>query len=303
MGITPFPNGISSYGVPVLGGGDYPIAGSVFFVGSAHSGVNSPDYGSKALPFATVDYAIGKCTAGKGDVIYVLPKHVETLATAGAITADVADISIIGLGRGTARPTFTLSDTASTIAVSAANVTIENIILTGSVAELVTVFNVTAAGCTLDRVDFHGGATSTIKFLTTTAAADKLTIMNCHHYTTAAVTANAWWIQLTGCDDARILNNTFTIVTSNNAASGVIGGLTTASLRVLVKGNDIYNLGTSCLPLSMLASSTGMLSYNNIGCSKTAAAGAVQPASCYCTQNFVTNVTSTSGKLDPVATA
>ena len=192
MGISRHPRGVSSFGVPVLAGGDYPISGSVFFVGSTNSGVDSPDYGSKELPFATIDYAIGKCTANKGDVIYVLPGHVETLASAGAITADKADISIIGLGRGTNRPTLTLSDTASTIAVSAANVTFENIIITGSVAELVTVFNVTAAGCTLNRVDFHGGATSTIKFLTTTAAADKLTIMNCHHYTTAAVTANAW---------------------------------------------------------------------------------------------------------------
>jgi hypothetical protein len=229
--------------------------------------------------------------------------HAETLATAGAITASKANVKIIGLGSGNERPTLTLSATASTIAVTAANVLFKNFIITGSIAELVTVFNITAAGCTLDAVDFAGGATSTIKFLTTSAAATKLTIQNCVHVTTAAVTANAWWIQLTGADDARIINNSFNIVTSNNAASGAIGGLTTASVRVLVKYNDIYVLGTSVLPLSMLAGSTGILAYNNIGCSKTAAAGGVQPASCYCVQNFITNVVTTSGKLDPVATA
>jgi hypothetical protein len=277
--------------------------GSVFFVHSV-TGSDTANAGTTPeAPLATIDAAIGKCTAGKNDVIFVLPKHVETLATAGAIAADIADISIIGLGNGNSRPTLTLSATASTIAVSAANVLFRNIVITGSVAELVTVFNITAAGCTLDAVDFHGGATSTIKFLTTSLAATFLTIKNCHHDTTAAVTANAWWLQLTGCDDVRIVDNYFNIVTSNNAASGIIGGLTTASLRVFIKNNELYNLGTSPLTLSMLAGSTGLLSYNNIGGSKTAAAGAVQPASCYCTNNYVTNVTSTSGKLDPVATA
>lgn len=283
-------------GAPLMSGAKYLYVDS-------NNGNDNLSGRSAGSAKATIQGAIDAATASKNDVIYVMPYHTETLATAGAITADKIGVKIIGIGSGNERPKLTLSATDSTIAVTAANVLFKNIVITGSVAELVTVFNVTAAGCTLDRVDYAGGATSTIKFMTTSAAADKLNIQNCVHTTTAAVTANAWWIQLTGADDARIINNHFHIVTSNNAASGAIGGLTTASLRVFIKYNDIYVLGTSVLPLSMLAGTTGILAYNNVGCSKTAAAGGIQPASCYCIQNFITNVVTTSGKLDPVATA
>jgi hypothetical protein len=187
--------------------------------------------------------------------------------------------------------------------MSAANCSIENVIIKSTIAENVALFTISGAGCTLDAVDVQAGATSIISGVVTTATADQLTIKNCTHTTTAAVTANAWWITLTGADDCKIIDNYFSIVTSNNAGSGVIGGATTASLRVFIKNNEIFNLGTSCLPLAMYSGTTGMISYNNIGGSKTAAAGMVAPASCYTCQNFVTNVAATAGKLDPVATA
>ena len=78
MGLTNFPNGISSFGVPVLGGGAITTTGSIFFVDSV-TGSNGNSGADSDHPFATIDYAIGKCTANKGDHILVMPGHNEAI--------------------------------------------------------------------------------------------------------------------------------------------------------------------------------------------------------------------------------
>src|SRR3990167_1275260 len=78
---------------------DHP--GAIFFVDSTHAakadavgGGRSPD-----RPLATIDYAIGLCTASKGDVIYVMPGHAENLTAADGIDCDIAGITIVEIGR------------------------------------------------------------------------------------------------------------------------------------------------------------------------------------------------------------
>jgi len=120
-------------------GGVFTIAdlpahpGNIWFVDSgAAAASDSAGFGQNPdAPFATIDYAIGLCTASNGDVIYVMPGHAETLTTAADIAADVAGISIIGLGTGATRPTITFgsTDNAATWTVSADNVRIANVIL------------------------------------------------------------------------------------------------------------------------------------------------------------------------------
>src|SRR5512138_1472506 len=91
-------------------GGVYTIEGidkqpgAVFFVHSG-TGTDGAGYGKNPdSPVATLDYAIGLCTASKGDVIYVLPGHAENLTTATSLTMDVAGVKVIGLGWGPLRP-------------------------------------------------------------------------------------------------------------------------------------------------------------------------------------------------------
>src|SRR5690349_3795433 len=78
--------------------------GDIYFVGSGVTGAtDAAGYGKTPdAPFATLDYAIGQCTASQGDVIYLLPGHTETTT---AIALDVAGVRIIGLGWGRIRPT------------------------------------------------------------------------------------------------------------------------------------------------------------------------------------------------------
>jgi hypothetical protein len=104
--------------------------GDIYFVHSG-TGVNAAGYGnSPDAPVATVDYAIGLCTAGKGDVIYVMPGHAETTT---AIALDVAGVKIVGLGYGANRPTLTATTAATDlINVTAANCVIQGLRLVGA---------------------------------------------------------------------------------------------------------------------------------------------------------------------------
>lgn len=144
-----FNNGISIRGLPVLN----THAGNVFWVNSA-TGSNG-NKGTRDRPFSTLDYAIGRCTANNGDVIMVMPNHAETITGAGGITADVAGISIVGMGTFNQRPRF-LMDGATTVTflVSAADVSVQNCVFASGHADVVTCFNVTAVGFTVEDCEF-----------------------------------------------------------------------------------------------------------------------------------------------------
>jgi hypothetical protein len=98
----------------------------VFFVDSG-KGANAGGNGKDAdTPFASLDYAIGQCTASNGDMIVVMPGHAETLTA--AIALDIAGITIVGLGNGDNRPSFTLTASAApAITISADDQKIHNL--------------------------------------------------------------------------------------------------------------------------------------------------------------------------------
>jgi hypothetical protein len=169
-------------------GGVYTIAdldrhpGDIYFVSSL-TGTNGAGYGQNPdAPAATLAYALANLvTAGQGDVVYVLPGHVEDIAGAAGIALSKSGVTVIGLGSGSLRPTFTWkTSTAATWTITAANCTIRNIRCTSTIAGLVKLFSITAAGATFDTVDYYeDGATDALQFILTTAAATDLTIKNC----------------------------------------------------------------------------------------------------------------------------
>jgi len=133
------------------------------------------DPDSKLRFYGDVDSAIGACTANAGDVIFVMPGHTETIATASAITSDVAGVSIIGLGVGADRPTFTFSATASTWVISAASTKIKNIIGVPSIDSVVSPFVVSGADVELD-IEWRDDSSTVeaVRAVLTTATADDL---------------------------------------------------------------------------------------------------------------------------------
>lgn len=130
--------------------------GKRFFVDSTNSSASdatthgfSPD-----MPFATLDYAVGQCTANAGDIIYLMPGHNEG-GSAVIADIDVAGVSVIGIGRGAKRPRFDFDNAAATIDVGANNVLISNITLLPSVTDVLIAIDVEAGmtGVTIHNVE------------------------------------------------------------------------------------------------------------------------------------------------------
>lgn len=236
-----FLDGVNVRGVPVLN----TNPGEIFWVnnsgvlpkgGRSGSDANNGDFFN---PLATLDAAIGLCTAGRNDIIMIMPGHAETVSTASGITADVSGVSIIGLGHGALRPTFTFSATAATIVVSAANVTIENIITTVSIDNVVSPIVVTGANCYLKYE--HKDASSTveaIRAILTEATADNLTIDLVFTGVTGG-NAGVNAVRLVGGNNVRVNVDYYGI-----ASTAVVEFLTTACTNVLVTGS-VYNSGTT----------------------------------------------------------
>lgn len=71
MPLTNFPNGVSSFGIPVLGGANIPFTGNYYFVDPA-TGSDGNKGTDPSRPFATLYKAHSVCTAGNNDVVYLI---------------------------------------------------------------------------------------------------------------------------------------------------------------------------------------------------------------------------------------
>jgi len=184
-----FANGISIRGVQILNS----YAGNVYWVNSAIG--SNQNKGTRERPFATLDYAFGKCTANNGDIIMVAPNHAETITGAGGIAHDVAGVSVIGLGTGDQRPRF-LMDGAATVTylISAADAYLENLVFAAGHADIVRCINIsTGPGAQVINCEFVDNVANEnfLSAIASTGAAntgDGLTVRNCFFYSADAAT-------------------------------------------------------------------------------------------------------------------
>lgn len=163
-GLTNFPNGISSQGVPVLG-----AAGNVFFVSSI-IGSDGNKGNSTSKPFATINKATSACTASNGDVVYIMQGHVEDLgdtSTTGALDFDTAGVTYIGVGTGTLQPRIDSNHADSDILVTANNVVLHNIRFEATVTDVLLGVAIAAAvtGTIIDDCDFTVETSATDEFI------------------------------------------------------------------------------------------------------------------------------------------
>lgn len=226
-------------------------SGTVYFVNSA-TGSNTYDGKGWETALATIDAAIGKCTANKGDVILVAPNHAETLTAAGAITADIAGISIIGLGVGSNRARITFgTSTAASILITGASTKILNIIGIAGIDGLINPFNVQAADVELD-IEWRDGSASVeaARAVLTNASADRFKLnLNYLGYIAGNAVVNA--VRLVGCNDGDINVNFYGV-----ASTSIVEFHTTACSNVKVTGN-FYNSGTTDLSKNVVDTVTG----------------------------------------------
>ncbi len=278
--------------------------GSDWFVDSVNGSDTTKNGSSWSDAFATLSKAINM--AAVDDRIHISPLHAETVSAASGIAVNKAGLSILGYGNGARRPTFTLSATDATIAISAANVLFSNVRITCSIDEVVSAIVVTAAGVTLDAVDYFETTNyQLIQFLLTTAAADRIEVCNCFHVAATAAGSAQKWIQLVGVDDCNIHDNVFHL-TMNNAAGTVTISGSTALVRGVIQRNTIVQLGgtTQASAILLVDASTSFVTDNRVACGSTALAGGVDVGNAgYAAENYVLNTPDKSGILDPVADA
>ena len=273
MGLTNFTNGISSFGVPVLGGSAEVTTGSIFFV---HSGTGSDGYKGTSTkhPLATIDAAIGKCTANKGDIIYVMPGHDENPTT--SITCDVAGISIIGLGQGTDRPTITFGAASATLAISAASVRVMNLRFDlGTVAATVTnAINITGDAAHVERCETVVHATSQFTNHLTATDAQFVKIYN-NKFMSLGAAGSTSGIVVDGCDDIEIVGNWIHGHFGEHALDNTTPGSCDEILRAYIAHNSIINVSSTAgdMAVELDGNATGIFAHNMIvgGLATTAA--------------------------------
>lgn len=147
-----FANGVSVRGVPLL----QAQPGQIFFVGNSpilnpgQKGASDGNRGTFLDPFATLNFAVSQaCVQGRGDIIFVLPGHTETIANATTLIMNCAGVAVVGLGSGTFRPTFTYTTAVTAnIPVLAANMSIQNCVFVANFLSITAAFTASRAQST-----------------------------------------------------------------------------------------------------------------------------------------------------------
>jgi len=215
--------------LPFRAGGQYHVVAKTAAAGRQILQDLFKPFNGKARFFATVDEAVGGCTAARGDTILVAPGHTENISAATSLVLDVAGITIEGIGSGTSRPTLNFSATAGKIPVTAANITLKNILFTGGIDAVVNGINVAAAHFTMENCEYRDVTGQCTKFIITTAAADYMKIKNLvYRGDSAAGTTSA--IEITGGNGIEIISPD---IIGNFSASAIeIATTATTQLRM-----------------------------------------------------------------------
>lgn len=184
-----FKDGVQVAGLSI----QVPHVGRTFYVCNSSTvqplgigGSDGNDGLSPEQPLSTIDAAINKCTAGRGDTIVVMPGHAESVANATTIVPDVSHVRILGIGVGEQRPIITFATaTTANIPVSGANVEIAGIVFKCNIASQAAMVTVTAKDVHIHDCEFREGTETGLNFVTVGAAdndSDRLQIHDCEFY-------------------------------------------------------------------------------------------------------------------------
>ena len=221
---------------------------STFYVDSGKGNDAAGCGGSWHAPTATIDYAIGLCSANAGDTIFVAPGHAETRTT--AITVDIAGVSIIGLGRGTLRPYISCATTGiDVLDVTAANCSIKNIGFNEqTVANNTSDINIAGANCLIEGCHFDLGANN-LECITIADAGDFATIRNNWFVVTANGPDAAIEVESANTDGTLIEGNTFVCSDGTNTFDAAAINSTVANTNMVIKSNTFLGAGIASTSL------------------------------------------------------
>lgn len=245
MGLTNYPNGISSFGVPVIGGAAMPLTGTHFFVDPVN-GVDGNSGKSVDRPFQTLARAHTKATAGKNDVVYLMGNG----ATSGTARQDVAlawsknAVHLIGI----AAPTR-VAGRARIAATSGVDFT--------------PMVNVTASGCIFANLHvFHGYGTAEAQ-IAWVESGERNYHVNCHiagmGHATAGDQAGSASLSLTGDGERTFVDCTIGLDTIARSAANAEIRFGSAAVRDTFENCLILSYADAATHLFVDADSSGAL--------------------------------------------
>jgi hypothetical protein len=271
--------------------------GKVFHVNNSgvnlDKGISGDDNnsGSMLQPLATIDAAIGKCTANRGDIVLVAPGHSETISAAAAIDLDVAGVALIGMGSGNKMAQIVFSDAAASVAVGADNVSIFNMRMTASVTGITVGLDIEdgADHCAVKSCVFDVDAAGTDEFLIsirTNDASNNALIEDCRiDMGIAGAESGIAFVKDTAQTTVR------DCVIRGDFSTANIKGVTTLSTNLLIEDNLLENgIGgdINAQPvIELLTGSTGTIRRNDILCDTADALAAIVADTCVLFDNKV----------------
>ncbi len=254
----------------------------------ATTGSDAGGYGaSPEKPVATLDYAFGLCTDSQGDIIYAMPGHAETEASAvGLAEMDIDGVTLQGLGHGADRPTFNFTHADADMTVTGASLTIRNCLFVSGVANCKTTLNVgaDADGLTLEDCEFKDGGTSGTELLNGITLATTITdvlIRNCRFLTVEGGTIASAILFAGSNGNCRIQHCYF------NGAYATAAILGSAGTGTQIQIFDNWMKVTDGEPgIELKSDTTGVISRNHIESTGVTADAAIVAADCSWFENY-----------------
>lgn len=278
----------------------------VYFVDSgntARGGDTSGFGGNPDTPFLTIDFAIGQCTAGQNDTIYVLPGHAETVIAAAGVAVDVAGISIIGVGTGDNRPTVTFTtDVAADLDVDSDDVTLANLIFVNGIDSQTAMIDVNADDFTIEDCEFReGAAAQALTYIDINGgganACDRARVVNCRFDQTAAGGNQA--IELGEvADQVSIVN---CLIDGDWTNAGIHNPTAKVMTNLTIRDCIVGNLQTGDHAIELVSACTGFAIDNRLN--GDTAGTILDPGSLKCLGNLEVAGVDSQGIATPVTVA
>lgn len=273
-------NNITLRGIPIT----QAHPGQVYWVSNASTSVLPGQIGSSDgnpgtfnAPFSTLNYALSRCTASRGDIIFVKPGHAETVSSATALAFSTAGVAIIGLGVGTSRPTFTLdTGNTTTITVSANDMSIQNCVFVANFLNIAALFTLTTAknftfeNCETKDTSAILNFANIITTSATSNANDNLGVIG-SKFSLLHATAAANLLKVTGTQDGIYVADNLYLSTTTDAGAVIVVSAAKVMTNFYLLRN-VFTLvnaaatATGYLITSAQAGSTGMIHDNTDFC-------------------------------------
>jgi len=287
MALTNFPNGITSFGVPVLGTiGGLPFTGNYYFVDPLN-GADGND-GTPELPLKTLYGALAKCTAGNNDVVLLMGDGTSagSARLSTALAQEINSSATNGTLNWNKNATHLVGVCAPTSVAQRARIAPPAGTYTAATFNATTFINVTASGCYFANLSvFCGFSTGNAAMIAWQDSGSRNAYSNVNIFGMAdaasAGGANARTLKLLGGGEHTFINCTLggdtvarsaanaTVELANGTARNSFlecvfpfqaSAATPVGLRVAQGGMDRYALFKGCTFINNVGSTSTTLS-------------------------------------------